>query len=180
LGTLISFSGVALIGWSDFRFEGEAAGSVYSVLTALFVAVYFVAGRRVRQNTPLGAYTVLVNTVCALFLTAAALFSKEAFKPLRAPNVLTFFGLAVFGALLGHIGINWGLRYVTADVVGLATLSLPLFSALYAYLFFGETVSEETLIGSLLVLAGIALYVLIHNGHRKKTAEAALERETGG
>lgn len=168
LGALLCFSGIAVIGWSDFKTEGNFTGSIFSVICAIFSAGYFVAGRYVRRTVSIGAYTVWVNTFACVIITAWAFMAGAPFKPLSVGNIALLFGLAVLCSLGGHIGINMALKFATADLVSMITLIGPAFAAALAYVFFGEAVRMEVLAGAFLIIGGIFAYILIGQRQKRK------------
>lgn len=163
VGITMSLIGIAVISWSDFNLKGVITGNLFSLISAFFFAAYYVTGRHVRKTVALGAYTIWVNTFCVLLLLIAAFIINQPYKPLNITNIAVFFGLAVFGSLGGHIGINWALKYVKSDVTSMIYLSQPVFASVIAYFLFREQVEWETALGALFILFGIAFYILTQN-----------------
>ncbi len=61
--------------------------------------------------------------------------------------------------LLGHTVLNWALEYVRASIISGAMLAEPVIAALLAWLVLSERPGLATLLGGLVVLAG--LYLLL-------------------
>lgn len=174
VGIIMSLIGIAVISWSDFNLKGDITGNIFSLVSAFFFAAYYVTGRHVRKTVALGAYTIWVNTFCALLLLLAAFIINQPFKPLNMQNAAVFLALAVFGSLGGHIGINWALKYVKSDVTSIIYLSQPAFAAVIAYFLFQEQVEWKTVLGALFILLGIAFYILIQKKSRSSNAKNSI------
>jgi len=65
--------------------------------------------------------------------------------------------LALVPQLIGHSTYNWALRYMPAALVSITTLGEPIGSAILAYFILSETPTLLTILGGVLILAGIYL-----------------------
>jgi drug/metabolite transporter (DMT)-like permease len=66
-------------------------------------------------------------------------------------------GLAIGPQLIGHSGINWALKHVSATFIAIAILAEPVGSAILAYFFLGERFAPLQLAGFVVLLTGIYL-----------------------
>jgi drug/metabolite transporter (DMT)-like permease len=57
--------------------------------------------------------------------------------------------------MLGHLSLNWSLRYVPATLVTIAVLGEPVGANIWAFFILGEKPQPFEIIGSVLILAGI-------------------------
>jgi drug/metabolite transporter (DMT)-like permease len=71
---------------------------------------------------------------------------------------------------MGHTVFNWALRYVQASIISGAILAEPVVAAILAWLILAERPGLLTLVGGVVVLAG--LYLLL------KGRSAAVEPAT--
>lgn len=132
-----------------------ALGNLLALLGAVTVGLYYLAGRRLRQQLSLWPYVALVYGACWLVLL---LFALQQRVPLwhYAPRELGIFALIALGPMLaGHTGFNWALKYVPAVVVSVALLAEPVGAGLIAWIALGERPSVSTLVGGVVVLAGL-------------------------
>ncbi len=138
-----------------------AYGNALAVVGALMMAVYFLAGRSLRQEVPLVPYVTVVYSVCAAALLAFAVADGAAIGLGAYPprEWLLFLAMAVGPGLLGHTVINWVLEHVESSVVSVTLLGEPVGSTLLAVVFLAELPGLQTVAGGAVVLAGIYLTV---------------------
>jgi drug/metabolite transporter (DMT)-like permease len=163
-GIVVAIVGAGVIGWGDLAVGGSAlVGDALALGAGMMSAGYFTIGRSLRKKLDLWAYTALVYGAAAIPLTLAVLLTPS--TPLTGyslQNWMVFLSLAAVPMMLGHTGINYSLRYLPAYVANLASLGEPLGATLIAWLLpsIREVPPAQTLLGGILVLAGIALGTL--------------------
>ncbi len=159
LGALTAVLGGALIGFGDLQ-GGSAplVGDLLALAGAVTVSAYYLLGRAAQaRGLSLQAYIGVAYGVAALVLLPLPLllgFSYAGYSP------ATFFWillLALVPQLAGHTSFNYALKYLDPTVVATVTLLEPLVSTGLALLFLGETPGALTIIGALILLAGVAL-----------------------
>jgi len=160
-GILIAVTGAMVIGWGDFsRGRSPVLGDLLAVAGAIFVAGYYVIGRRLRPRLPLWSYTGVVYGIAALAL-ALAVVASPGVPALGYPprEWLIFLALAAGPMMIGHTGVNYALRFVPAYVANVALLGEPVGATLIAWLLpsIREVPPPQTLAGGALILAGIVL-----------------------
>ena len=77
------------------------------------------------------------------------------------------------GILLAEFCIMWSIALLGGTDAGLIEVSYPLWTALFAYLVYDKTPTTGTLVGGLLIMAGIA--VIAVTKPPEKTVPAAPE-----
>jgi drug/metabolite transporter (DMT)-like permease len=165
LGVLLAVLGSALIGFSDSQGAAPNAllGDGLALIGALAVSGYFLIGRELRGRLSLLAYIWLVYTSAAVILLGVAFIvaggqpgglwdTLSSYSPLAYVLLLL---LAIGPQLLGHSGLNWALRYLSATFITVALLGEPIGSALMALLLFGEWFAPLQLVGFVVLLVGI-------------------------
>jgi len=157
-GIALAVLGGAGMAGGDLAVGRDAiAGDLLALAGAIFAAVYFVLGRRVRARLSLGAYVGVVYPVAAL---ALALLAAVAGAPLHGFGARTWtalLALALFPQLLGHSLLNWSLRWLSAPFVAVAILAEPVVSTIVAIPVLGEWPSPVQVAGGVVLLAGVAL-----------------------
>lgn len=135
---------------------GDArVGNALAVAGAVMAAVYFLAGRSIRQRVSLFPYVTVVYATCAATLLGIVLAQGHPLLAYPAREWLLFLGLAVGPGLLGHTVVNWALEHVRSTVVSVSLLGEPVGSTLLALVLLSEVPSPVTLVGGAVVLAGI-------------------------
>jgi drug/metabolite transporter (DMT)-like permease len=167
-GIGVAVVGAGVIGWGDFAGGPEPLlGDLLAVAGAVFVSVYYVIGRGVRQRLDLWSYIAVVYGVAAgVLLAGAALHPDVAVTGYPSTDWLVFLALAAGPMMIGHTGVNYALRYLPAYVANLALLGEPIGATLLAWWLPGirERPTVQLLAGGLLVLLGIGMGVRRRNG----------------
>jgi drug/metabolite transporter (DMT)-like permease len=138
--------------------EGRAVwGNFLALCGALAVSGYLIIGRKVRVKMSLIPYIFLVYGISAIVLNVFMLAAKQ--SPFGySPSAYTWiFLLAVIPQLIGHSLFNWLLKYLSATMVAVTTLSEPIGSAVLAYIFLKEAPASAVVIGGAFILIGIYL-----------------------
>lgn len=163
LGIGVAVAGAAVIGWGDFGGGPEPLlGDLLAVTGAVFVALYYVIGRSLRQRLELWSYIAVVyGSAAVLLLAVTAGHPGVAVAGYPAGDWLVFLALAAGPMMIGHTGVNYALRYIPAYVANLALLGEPIGATLLAWWLPGirEAPSGRLLAGGALVLFGIGLGV---------------------
>ncbi len=158
LGVLLALAGAAVIVAVDRGLGiGNLLGDALALTGAAAMALYLLAGRRVRQRLPVLPYVLVVYGSATVGLAAATLVSGQPFTGYPLRDWLLFLGLAVVPMILGHTLLNWSLEHLPAPVVSTSILGEPLGSTLLAWLILTEVPPAGTLLGGAVVLAGILL-----------------------
>ncbi|MFO7892539.1 MAG: DMT family transporter [Longimicrobiales bacterium] len=162
-GIGVAVAGAAVIGWGDFAGGPEPlVGDLLAVAGAVFVSLYYVIGRRLRQRLELWDYIAVVYGAAAVvLLSATAVLPGVDVVGYPTTDWLVFLALAAGPMMIGHTGVNYALRYIPAYVANLALLGEPIGATLLAWWLPGirEQPSAQLLMGGALVLAGIGLGV---------------------
>ena len=160
-GIALAIAGTAVIAGGEHSPGGAAFfGNVLALIGAITMGVYVLIGRSLRTGG-VGAlsYSIVGYSAAALALLLVALPSGV---QLWGYSATTWFWLLVITLgpqLLGHTVLNWALEYVRASVISGAILAEPVIAALLAWLVLSERPGLATVLGGLVVLAG--LYLLL-------------------
>ena len=161
-GTVIGLSdscqvekGFACPPLSEFVHGRAFWGNFLALAGAWAVAGYLMIGRRLRGGMTLIPYIFVVYGIAAIVLLGFMFTAKQnpiGFSPIFYVWILL---LALVPQLIGHSTYNWALRYLPAALVSITTLGEPISSALLAYFILHEAPTLLTILGGILILAGI-------------------------
>jgi drug/metabolite transporter (DMT)-like permease len=155
-GIGVSAAGAAVMAADDVgEGLGTLSGDAYALLGAVFAAVYFIAGRRSRQRTPLAGYVGVVYPIAGVLLIGSALLAGEPFTGYSAGTYTAIVLLAVLPQLIGHSAIDWALGYVPATLVAISILGEPVVATGLAAVLLDEQPNFLEGLGSVFVLAGV-------------------------
>lgn len=156
IGILLAAVGSVIISWGDFGLGPEQLlGDLLALAGAVFVAGYLMIGRKVRAHRSLTAYIALVYGVAMLTLVIIVLVGRRPMLGFSLPAYGWMLALGLVPQLIGHSTLNWALRHLSATFVSIVTLAEPIGSGILAYLILGEAVTASTLVGGVILLAGI-------------------------
>ena len=163
-GIALAVAGAIVVGAVDAGGSGAGGtrallGDLLALIGAATVAVYYVAGRRLRQSLDLWPYVGLVYGACFVVLLAIAAARREPLVPQPPREWLIFAALALGPMMLGHTGMNWALKHLPAYVVNLTVLGEPVGATLLAAAIpsIRETPGAHTLVGGALILTGAVI-----------------------
>jgi drug/metabolite transporter (DMT)-like permease len=158
IGTFVTCAG-------DFRVDSSAfGGDLLAIAGGLCLAGYLLIGRSVRANLGVAGYSAIVYAVVCVIAALTAVVGGVAHLP--SPRVaLACFGLALICTIGGHTVYNWALRHVPVLLVSVSFLGEPPLTAVLALLILASVPSLATVLGGVLILAGLAL-ALVEPGTR--------------
>jgi drug/metabolite transporter (DMT)-like permease len=176
-GMVVAVLGAILIGAADARTSrGALAGDLLALLGAVAVAGYVVIGRRVRRAVGVWSYVSVVYTVAAAALALVALGRGTPLAGFGARDWTVIGAMAAGPMLVGHTGMNYALKHLSASTVNVAALGEPVGASVIAWLVpaIHEVPAPSVAIGAVLVLAGIVLSL------GRAPGKHAEEHEEGG
>jgi drug/metabolite transporter (DMT)-like permease len=167
---MLAGGGLAIIGTvvtcaADFRVDSTAfGGDLLAIAGGLCLAGYLLIGRSVRASLGVAGYSAIVYAVVCVIAALTAAVAGVAHLP--SPKVaLACLGLAVVCTIGGHTVYNWALRHVPVLLVSVSFLGEPPLTAVLALLILASVPSLATVLGGVLILAGLAL-ALVEPGMR--------------
>lgn len=160
LGIAAAVAGAVLVGWGDFSLDSRALlGDFLAVLGAVSFSGYFLIGKRVREEAGALEYSVAAYATASAALLGAALLAGNPLTGFDPINWSLFAALAIFPTIFGHTLFNWAIKYVPATVVSLNFLGEPVGASLLAWLIWRTVPTPASLVGAILILAGIGIYL---------------------
>ncbi|MDD3271581.1 MAG: DMT family transporter [Syntrophomonadaceae bacterium] len=153
-GILLALTGSLLIAHGDLR-SGKLLGDMLALASGIFVAIYFVIGRKVRVRIDTLGYTSIVSAVAALVLFPVCLLGDISFSGYPLADWVLFLLMALLPGVVGHGVLNWALKYVKAPIVAVSILGESVGASILAYIIFGELLLWYQIIGGILILVGI-------------------------
>jgi drug/metabolite transporter (DMT)-like permease len=160
-GTIVAIIGmVILVGYQNVINLQFNEGILYAVAASFLYAVYIMITKVVLKHIDtftfmfynmLGASVLLLTIV---FLRGDALLSFD------TATWGCFIGMGVLCQLIGWLTINHSLRYLESTKVSIGLLGQTVIAGFLAIGLLGEVLHLKEIIGSVIVLAGIALSFL--------------------
>ncbi|MDP3058250.1 MAG: DMT family transporter, partial [bacterium] len=157
VGISICLGGAVIVSLSDIQIGGSSMmyGNLLAIGGAVFGALYFLAGKKLRSTLPLDTYTSFVYSISAIILWAVVLVNKLPLGPFSPTTWYSFFGLGLICTVIGHSSFNYAIGYLPAGIVSISLLGEPIGAAILGSLLLKEYPSGGQIIGGIITLAGI-------------------------
>jgi len=160
-GTWIAIAGMAvLVGYTNILHLKFNIGLVYALIASLFYAIYIMITKGILQKISTITFMFYNMLGASVFLLLICGFRHDELIHFPLNTWLCLIGMGLICQLAGWITINYSLHYLEATKVSIALLSQTVIACLWATLFLGERLELNEIIGSIIVLAGIALTFL--------------------
>jgi drug/metabolite transporter (DMT)-like permease len=176
---MLAGGGVAIVGMlvtcaGDFRVDSTAfGGDLLAIAGGLCLAGYLLIGRSVRADLGVAGYSAAVYAVVCVIAALTAVAGGVAHLP--SPRVaLACLGLAVVCTIGGHTAYNWALRHVPVLLVSISFLGEPPLAAVLALVILASVPSLATVLGGVLILAGLALALVEPGARSGRTGDIAI------
>jgi drug/metabolite transporter (DMT)-like permease len=177
-----AFLGAVIVsqGAGHLQFAGAGlAGDLLMLAASLFGAVYSVGGKGLVARYPADVVMTVVATLGALMLLPIALIESGGPRELAA-TLLTlppqaWAALLLLGLGAGALANLWWLQLLSrtgASRAALALFLIPVVSTVLAVAWLGEPLTPTTILGALLVLAGVVVVQQHTSGARRRAASS--------
>ena len=157
LAVFLAFAGLSMLSEVDPTTLTMNYGDFLTLLCAIAYAVNVVSvGKYSKTSRPTILSTVQIAVVFAAS-TLAWLFMEPIRLPTSASAWFAVLFTAVFATSLALLAQNYAQRYVDPTRTALIFIAEPIFAALFSYLFLGETLTTNGLLGAALITFGILI-----------------------
>jgi drug/metabolite transporter (DMT)-like permease len=170
-GILVALAGTAIIAGDGSVGSAAILGNALALVGAVTVAVYVLIGRSSRtRGVGVLPYSIVVYSAAALTLLPVTFLLDARLWGYSGETWFWLWAITLGPQIMGHTVFNWALRYVEASIVSGTILAEPVVSAFLAWLILSEKPGLPTILGGVVVLAG--LFVLLR-GYRVKPEPVA-------
>lgn len=158
IGIGVAFVGATIIALGDLGVgEENLFGDALSIIGAVALGVYLMAGRRLRQKLDLTTYVTPVYAVSAVVLALGSVAVGVPLIGYDARVIILFATIALVPMIFGHTLYNWVLKWISAPVVSISLLGEPVGASILAFILLREVPGPLTMIGGAVTLAGILI-----------------------
>jgi drug/metabolite transporter (DMT)-like permease len=158
----VAFAGLALVVLGAGKTSGAGwDGNVYALMNLAIFTVYFIRLKHSR-NAGVHASSLIASVflVAAVVATPWALVASDDLGALHGQDWLLLLVMVFVPGLIGHGSMTWAQRYLDITVASMLMLGQPVFSTIGAWLVYDERLNLIQVVGSAVVLAGLAGVVL--------------------
>nr|WP_294947305.1 DMT family transporter [uncultured Mucilaginibacter sp.] len=161
IGTGVALIGmVVLVGYEHIIHLEFNAGILLALLASFLYASYILITKNVMAGIDVFTFMFYSMLGAGLFLLAVSGFTGDNLINFPMNVWLCFIGMGIICQLTGWLTINYSLRYMESTKVAIALLSQTVFAGILAAFLLDEHLSATEIIGSVIVLAGIAVTFL--------------------
>lgn len=161
IGTGIAIAGmVVLVGAANLISLKFNIGIAYAVAASMFYAIYILITKDILKRIniiPFMFYSMLA--ACVFLLLINAVLGDSLFH-YSLKTWGCFAALGIISQLTGWITINYAISYLESTKVALTLLSQTVIAGFLAVLLLNEFLDLKEIIGSVIILAGIAITFL--------------------
>jgi drug/metabolite transporter (DMT)-like permease len=161
LGTAIAIGGmVVLLGYANLVHLQLNMGVIYALISSLLYSIYILITKDILKRIATIPFMFYNMLAAGVYLFVIMLIFD---KPLLHYNAVTWVSLAVTGVvcqLIGWITINYAISHLESTKVSITLLSQTIVASILAVFMLGETLVLKEIIGSVIVLIGIAVTFL--------------------
>ena len=161
IGTFVAIAGmVVLVGYESVISMQFNTGILYAIGASLLYAIYIMITKNVLPYIDTFTFMFYNMLGASVLLLTIALLKGDAIVGFDTYTWLCFGGMGLLCQLAGWLTINHSLRYLDSTRVSIALLLQTVFAAFLAAGLLNEKLHLKEVIGSVIVLAGIAISFL--------------------
>lgn len=158
----IAFSGIIIVSFEPQVFENLYA-FILIVFSSIPMAITVILMRKLKGVHPfqIQAWTGIVSIICYLLLTL--IFEENQLRLILDAPILAMGGViyaAFIASLVGHGALYYLLARYPVTVVNPLLLISPIFATLFGFIFLGDQLTYQILIGGSVSLVGITIIAL--------------------
>ena len=172
VGTVLALAGVAVLTTFDFGTDRTYfTGDMICFLSMYFFCLYLVLGRKNRGFASVWLYLVPLYLVAGLLCLAVSLFFGSPIRSYPLKEILLILGLGIVPTVIGHSILNYSLKHLRGQVVGIGNLGQVVFASLMAFFILSERPAGTFYVAAVLLVCGIL--VAFRSAARKAVSGAA-------
>ncbi len=164
VGTVVALLGMVTIVGFKFILNLEFDRAfLFGILSGVFYSIYFLVSKRVLDHMNITSFMLINLAASSVFLGILNLIAQENLINHSAQAWFVLLTQAVVCQLIAWLALNYAVSKMRATRVSLALLGQAVLTAFLAWLLLNEPISFQMLIGSLILLSGIAITFIPFN-----------------
>ncbi len=161
IGTIVSILGmVILVGYQNILGLKFNEGILLALLASFLYAIYIMITRGILQKISTLTFMFYNMLGASIFLLIINQFQHNSLFNYPPKAWLCLLGLGLICQLTGWLTINNTLRHLPSTKVSIALLSQTVIACFWATIILNETLEINEIVGSVIVLGGIAVTFL--------------------
>ncbi|MBP1770968.1 MAG: family transporter [Holophagaceae bacterium] len=156
-GVLLALGGALVLGLAKGARWGTGLGELLGALASLAYGAFTLALGRARRDLSAPEALFWVVVCCTVLFGALGWARGEAFTGYPARAWWALLGLGVVVQVVAWWLITWGMGHVPTNLGAMGLMTQPVATVILGWILLSETVRPLQGLGTLLVLAGVAL-----------------------
>ena len=158
LGTIVAIAGMAiLVGYQNVIHLKFNAGILLALLASFLYACYILITKGILQKIETITFMFYNMLAASVFLLIICLLNHTEIARLAASSWEYLIAMGVICQLTGWITINYAIKFLASTKVSIALLGQTVIAGFLAILLLKERLDVKEIVGSAIVLGGIAL-----------------------
>ena len=158
IGTIVAIAGMAiLVGYQNVIHLKFNAGILLALLASFLYACYIMITKGILQKIETITFMFYNMLAACVFLLIICLIDHTELLHLSTPSWECLVAMGVLCQLTGWITINYAIKFLASTKVSIALLGQTVIAGFLAILFLHERLELKEIVGSIIVLAGIAI-----------------------
>jgi len=178
IGVLLAFAGVIMLATDGKLTTGldsfEPIGALLMVGAAFCWAAYSILSKNALDRFPASIATSATFCLGTFYLVPFAA-AEASVRPLMNASWLTWVSilyLAIPSSAIAYLLWNYMLERVEVTKLAVSLYAIPIPTAIFSYMFLGETITQSLVLGGALVIVGIYLTESSRNKGELNTASS--------
>lgn len=150
--------GIAIIGIALLTLNSELKinlGDYLIILGALFYAIQIIVTAKLTKNVDSITLGIVQLGVAGAWGLLFSLFFEKPHLPITTESWVSIMALSILCSAIGFIGQAVAQKHTTPTHTGLIFSLEPVFAAIFAFIFVGETLPAKGYLGAILILIGV-------------------------
>ncbi len=156
-GMLLALAGALVLGLAKGARWGTGLGELLGALASLAYGAFTLALCRARRDLSAPEALFWVVLCCTVLFGVLGWAEGESFSGYPARSWWALLGLGTLVQVVAWRFITWGLGHVPTDMGAMGLMTQPVATVILGWLLLGEPMRPLQALGTLLVLAGVAL-----------------------
>ncbi|WP_313385005.1 DMT family transporter [Chishuiella sp.] len=155
IGLLITLFGVLVLMSKNLQGQGNIKGDGLAFTASIFYGLFLISVYKVRLKIKISTL-MFISGLGSLPILALGIFTIEKFQlPTTTSDILFLVGLTLFSQLLGQGLLSYSMKKISITLSSIIILTQPIFSAIYAFVIFHESLTKIEILGIVIILFGV-------------------------
>lgn len=156
IGTVVAIFGmITLVGFHFFLDLDFNLAFIFAILSGIFYAIYMLVSKFVLYEVEVVPFITLSTLTSAIVLAMLSYANNEPFTGYSNEGWLVFLIQGIVCQLMAWLLLGYATKHMRATRVSVSLLGQAVLTTLLAWMFIGEEVTIQMLVGGVILLFGI-------------------------